>query len=100
MACTCARTRASSSTLPAPACPRGDRVPAMSTVPTRAKTATGPDADAKPPAFAAFREVPRTGVIYVTTEANRRGYTGAGTSDDWCNLGQGMPDSEALPGAP
>ena len=42
--------------------------------------------------------MPRTGVIYVTTEANRRGYSSA--SNDWCNLGQGMPESEALPGAP
>jgi N-succinyldiaminopimelate aminotransferase len=48
--------------------------------------------------FAAFREVPRTGVIYVTTEANKHGYSQA--ADDWCNLGQGMPESDALPGAP
>jgi aspartate/methionine/tyrosine aminotransferase len=48
--------------------------------------------------FAAFREVPRTGVIYVTTEANKHGYSQA--ADDWCNLGQGMPESEALLGAP
>ena len=53
---------------------------------------------ASPPSFAAFREVPRTGVIYVTTEAQRRGY--ASHAEDWCNLGQGMPESEALPGAP
>jgi len=50
------------------------------------------------PSFAAFREVPRTGVIFVTTEAQRHGYTSSST--DWCNLGQGMPESEALPGAP
>ncbi len=50
------------------------------------------------PSFAAFREVPRTGVIYVTTEANRHGF--ASDAEDWCNLGQGMPESEALPGAP
>ena len=50
------------------------------------------------PSFAAFREVPRTGVIYVTAEANRRGF--AGNSADWCNLGQGMPEADALPGAP
>jgi hypothetical protein len=48
--------------------------------------------------FAAFRDVPRTGVIYVTTEATKRGYSAS--NDDWCNLGQGMPESEALPGAP
>lgn len=63
----------------------------------RAKTATGSDAAAGP-SFAAFREVPRTGVIFVTTEAQRHGYSPS--SQDWCNLGQGMPESEALPGAP
>jgi aspartate/methionine/tyrosine aminotransferase len=62
----------------------------------RPKTGTGPNAS--DPAFAAFREVPRTGVIYVTTEANRLGYSSH--ADDWCNLGQGMPESEVLPGAP
>jgi N-succinyldiaminopimelate aminotransferase len=67
------------------------------TTPSRAKTATGPDAT-DGPRFAAFREVPRTGVIFVTTEAQRRGY--APSSEDWCNLGQGMPESGALPGSP
>jgi N-succinyldiaminopimelate aminotransferase len=68
----------------------------MATFP-RPKTGTGPNS-AVEPSFAAFREVPRTGVIYVTTEAQRRGYSPS--SDDWCNLGQGMPEAEALPGAP
>jgi aspartate/methionine/tyrosine aminotransferase len=45
----------------------------------------------------AFRSVPRTGVIYVTTEARRLGF---GTAEGWCNLGQGMPESGQLPGAP
>lgn len=47
---------------------------------------------------AAFRAVPRTGVIYATTEAVRRGYT----PEDplWCNLGQGQPETGSLPGAP
>ncbi|HMK74334.1 MAG TPA: pyridoxal phosphate-dependent aminotransferase [Myxococcaceae bacterium] len=47
---------------------------------------------------AAFRTVPRTGVIFVVTEAQKRGYT----SDDptWCNLGQGQPETGELPGAP
>jgi aspartate/methionine/tyrosine aminotransferase len=59
--------------------------------------ATAPPAEAEP-RFSAFRDVPRTGVIFVTTEANKRGFsTEAG---DWCNLGQGMPESEALAGAP
>jgi N-succinyldiaminopimelate aminotransferase len=64
----------------------------------RAKTGTGPQGAAEAPAFAAFREVPRTGVIYVTTEATKRGYSPS--SDEWCNLGQGMPEADALPGAP
>ena len=65
----------------------------------RAKTGSGPQAlPQEGPSFAAFREVPRTGVIYVTTEATKRGYSPS--SDDWCNLGQGMPEAEALPGAP
>jgi len=59
---------------------------------------TGEPEDATAPSFAAFREVPRTGVIYVTTEAQRRGYSSA--SEDWCNLGQGMPRERGLPGAP
>jgi hypothetical protein len=55
-------------------------------------------ADDDAPAIAAFRAVPRTGVIFVTTEAARRGFR----ADDptWCNLGQGMPEAGPLPGAP
>jgi hypothetical protein len=64
----------------------------------RAKTGTGPQIAEASPTFAAFREVPRTGVIFVTTEAAKRGYSP--TADDWCNLGQGMPEADALPGAP
>jgi hypothetical protein len=63
----------------------------------RAKTGTGPQL-VDGPTFAAFREVPRTGVIYVTTEANRHGYSH--DAEDWANLGQGMPDAETLPTAP
>ncbi|MEM1177914.1 MAG: pyridoxal phosphate-dependent aminotransferase [Acidobacteriota bacterium] len=47
---------------------------------------------------AAFRPVPRTGVIYTTSEAVARGYH-AGHSE-WANLGQGMPETGSLPGAP
>ena len=68
----------------------------------RAKTGSGPldrtSAGGDGPTFQAFREVPRTGVIFVTTEASKRGYSPS--SPDWCNLGQGMPEAEALPGAP
>jgi N-succinyldiaminopimelate aminotransferase len=46
----------------------------------------------------AFRPVPRTGVIYVTTEAARLGYTSKDPT--WCNLGQGQPETGPLPGAP
>jgi aspartate/methionine/tyrosine aminotransferase len=46
----------------------------------------------------AFRPVPRTGVIYVTTEAERSGYRSGDPS--WANLGQGQPETGALPGAP
>lgn len=46
----------------------------------------------------AFRTVPRTGVIYVTTEAHRLGFSSRDPS--WCNLGQGQPETGPLPGAP
>jgi len=46
----------------------------------------------------AFRQVPRTGVIYVTTEASKHGYRSG--ADDWCNLGQGQPETGPLPGSP
>ena len=46
----------------------------------------------------AFRPVPRTGVIYVTTEAQKRGFSPV--DPEWCNLGQGQPETGDLPGAP
>ena len=46
----------------------------------------------------AFRPVPRTGVIYVTTEAQARGYRAG--DPEWANLGQGQPETGPLPGAP
>lgn len=46
----------------------------------------------------AFRPVPKTGVIYVTSEAYKLGFTTA--DPDWCNLGQGQPETGELPGAP
>jgi N-succinyldiaminopimelate aminotransferase len=46
----------------------------------------------------AFRPVPKTGVIYVTTEATKLGFKT--TDPDWCNLGQGQPETGPLPGAP
>jgi len=51
----------------------------------------------EPPNITAFREVPRTGVIFVTSEAKKRGFE---IDPDWCNLGQGMPEADALPGSP
>ncbi len=46
----------------------------------------------------AFRPVPRTGVIYVTDEAQKRGFSPS--DPEWCNLGQGQPETGDLPGAP
>ncbi len=48
--------------------------------------------------FHAFRAVPKTGVIYVTNEATKLGF--ASSDPDWCNLGQGQPETGDLPGAP
>lgn len=47
--------------------------------------------------FHAFRPVPKTGVIYVTSEAMKLGF---GHDPEWCNLGQGQPETGDLPGAP
>ena len=46
----------------------------------------------------AFRTVPRTGVIFVTSEATKLGFSSA--HPDWCNLGQGQPETGDLPGSP
>ncbi len=45
-----------------------------------------------------FRDVPKTGVIYVMTEAKKQGYV-AGDSI-WSNLGQGSPETGDIPGSP
>lgn len=49
-------------------------------------------------ALNAFRTVPKTGVIFVTDEAHKLGF-GKGEDEKWVNLGQGMPECGALPGA-
>ena len=46
----------------------------------------------------AFRSVPRTGVVYVTKEAQAHGYRSG--HPEWANLGQGQPEIGELPGAP
>ncbi|MCP4807974.1 MAG: pyridoxal phosphate-dependent aminotransferase [Proteobacteria bacterium] len=46
----------------------------------------------------AFRPVPRTGVIYVMTQARKAGWRPE--HPDWANLGQGAPETGELPGAP
>ncbi|HEY6561739.1 MAG TPA: pyridoxal phosphate-dependent aminotransferase [Polyangiaceae bacterium] len=48
--------------------------------------------------FHAFRPVPKTGVIYVTSEATKLGFSSS--NPEWCNLGQGQPETGELPGAP
>lgn len=45
-----------------------------------------------------FRAVPRTGVIYVSAEAEKAGFRAS--DPEWCNLGQGQPETGDLPGAP
>ena len=45
-----------------------------------------------------FRTVPKTGVIYVTTEAQKEGFS-QNNGIDWANLGQGMPECGSLKGA-
>ncbi len=45
-----------------------------------------------------FRHVPKTGVIYVMSEAQRHGY-GRG-ADGWTNLGQGQPETGHIADAP
>jgi aspartate/methionine/tyrosine aminotransferase len=57
----------------------------------------GPPVDPRT-SLQAFRSVPRTGVIYVTTEAHKRGFRP--DHPDWSNLGQGQPETGELPGAP
>ncbi|HRO25547.1 MAG TPA: pyridoxal phosphate-dependent aminotransferase, partial [Promineifilum sp.] len=50
------------------------------------------------PSIPGFRDVPRTGVIYVMHRAGELGFTY--DSVDWANLGQGAPETGPLPGAP
>ena len=45
-----------------------------------------------------FRFVPRTGVIYVMHEAAQNGFTYE--NPEWSNLGQGSPETGAIPDAP
>ncbi len=50
------------------------------------------------PAIPSFRTVPRTGVIYVMSEAALAGYSP--NDSRWSNLGQGMPETGPLDGGP
>jgi len=45
-----------------------------------------------------FRRVPRTGVIYVMHRARQQGFDYS--DPNWANLGQGMPETGEIPGAP
>ncbi len=64
--------------------------------PARNHKATSNETKAKE--IHAFRLVPRTGVIFVSTEAEKRGHRPG--DPQWCNLGQGQPETGPLPGAP
>ena len=50
------------------------------------------------PTIPGFRFVPRTGVIYVMHEAAQHGFSY--DAPQWANLGQGSPETGAIPGAP
>jgi aspartate/methionine/tyrosine aminotransferase len=52
----------------------------------------------EPSVIPGFRNVPRTGVIYVMHEAAQNGFTYE--DEGWANLGQGSPETGSLPGAP
>ena len=49
-------------------------------------------------AFSSFRPVPKTGVIYVTSEASACGWRSG--DPEWANLGQGSPETGPIEGAP
>src|SRR5580693_5633592 len=61
-------------------------------------TSAAPPARVSAPMQQAFRPLPRTGVVFVTGEAAARGYRAG--HPEWCNLGQGQPETGPLPGAP
>ena len=50
------------------------------------------------PAVPGFRPVPHTGVIYVMDRARQLGFRAG--DPDWCNLGQGQPETGPLPHSP
>jgi aspartate/methionine/tyrosine aminotransferase len=52
----------------------------------------------EPKTIPGFRAVPRTGVIYVTHEAARHGFSYG--DPHWANLGQGSPETGDIPGGP
>ena len=43
-----------------------------------------------------FKDVPKTGVIYVMHEAEKLGFTRG--DENWCNLGQGQAESGHIEG--
>ena len=42
-----------------------------------------------------FRSIPKTGVIFIMSEASAVGFNR--NNPDWVNLGQGAPETTALP---
>jgi len=70
----------------------------MTTLEPTSSPARSSPAPSAPELLSAFRDVPRTGVIFVATEAARCGF--APTDPAWSNLGQGQPETGPLPGAP
>jgi len=54
--------------------------------------ASGPGSEKEATAIPGFREVPKTGVIYIMDQAAKCGYSAA-TAHEWANLGQGSPET-------
>lgn len=71
--------------------------PSALTAVARGQYATRVSDTATPQAPTTFRDVPRTGVIYVMHEAMARGFSYGDAT--WCNLGQGAPETGPLPGS-
>lgn len=60
--------------------------------------ALAPPDNTTPSSGHAFRDVPKTGVIYVMAQARKAGYSAE--DPGWTNFGQGQPEVGELPGAP
>mmetsp|Transcript_33860 Transcript_33860/g.78737 ORF Transcript_33860/g.78737 Transcript_33860/m.78737 type:complete len:595 (+) Transcript_33860:132-1916(+) len=90
------RRRAPLPPRPAPATSEGSIERDVDELALQAASAPAPDEPAQQgpqaPAVPGFREVPKTGVIYVMDQAAKSGYS-LSTAHEWSNLGQGSPET-------